>query len=227
MENLSATVGNNIAALRKAKGLTQQELANEIHYSDKSISKWELGYSCPSVDILMDFSAYFEVPLEYLVTSHEEGDALAVVEKNQAKDPAVDANRASIMGLTVMVIVLIAISIFLSQILFKKETISVQLFGIFPWIVPVSSFLLILQIKYFFHNRKAQFVMGSVFVWSLLLCFCFHFAFFASSQENIWYILAIGIPIQVIIILLMNWKSPKPKKEKPIKPKTNKKSEDR
>lgn len=212
MENLSATVGSNIAALRKAKGLTQQELALEIHYSDKSISKWELGYSCPSVDILMDFSSYFGVSLEYLVTSHEEGDALAVVEQNEKKDP-VAANKATIVAMTMMVIVLIACSIFLSQILFKGEPIVIHTFAIFPWVVPACSLFAFLEIRYFFHNRTASLVMFSIFIWSLLLCFCFHFAFFAPSQENIWYILVIGIPIQVIIILLANWKSPKPKKQ--------------
>ena len=34
MENLATIVGKNIACLRKARGLTQQELAYEINYSD-------------------------------------------------------------------------------------------------------------------------------------------------------------------------------------------------
>ena len=43
MENLAEIVGKNLVALRKAKGMTQMQLASEINYSDKSISKWENG----------------------------------------------------------------------------------------------------------------------------------------------------------------------------------------
>ncbi|MEE3431444.1 MAG: helix-turn-helix transcriptional regulator, partial [Candidatus Enteromonas sp.] len=50
MENLSEITGKNLSTLRKARGMTQQQLADVLHYSDKSISKWELGYACPSVD---------------------------------------------------------------------------------------------------------------------------------------------------------------------------------
>ena len=38
MENLAVIVGKNLATLRKAKGLTQQDLAREVNYSDGYIS---------------------------------------------------------------------------------------------------------------------------------------------------------------------------------------------
>ena len=40
-EQLKQTVANNIAQLRKSKGLTQLELAERLNYSDKAVSKWE------------------------------------------------------------------------------------------------------------------------------------------------------------------------------------------
>ena len=38
------TIGALIAALRKANGMTQRELAEKLHVSDKSISRWEDVY---------------------------------------------------------------------------------------------------------------------------------------------------------------------------------------
>lgn len=38
-------IGTFIAVLRKEKGLTQKELAEQIGISDKTVSKWETGVS--------------------------------------------------------------------------------------------------------------------------------------------------------------------------------------
>lgn len=38
-------IGQFIAATRKAKGLTQRQLATQLSISDKTISKWETGVS--------------------------------------------------------------------------------------------------------------------------------------------------------------------------------------
>ena len=37
--------GNLISSLRKEKGMTQQELADTLHISNKTVSKWETGGS--------------------------------------------------------------------------------------------------------------------------------------------------------------------------------------
>ena len=40
--------GKFLTELRKKKGLTQQELAKKLNYSDKTISRWEQGITFPS-----------------------------------------------------------------------------------------------------------------------------------------------------------------------------------
>ena len=37
------SIGSFIAALRKAKGMTQKDLAELLHVSDKTVSRWEVG----------------------------------------------------------------------------------------------------------------------------------------------------------------------------------------
>ena len=39
----------NLLAYRKARGLTQSQLAEKLNYSDKSISKWERGDVLPDI----------------------------------------------------------------------------------------------------------------------------------------------------------------------------------
>ena len=46
---LHFTMGDTIAALRKERGLTQKELAERMHVTDKAVSKWERSLSCPDV----------------------------------------------------------------------------------------------------------------------------------------------------------------------------------
>lgn len=60
-------MANNIAQLRKSKGLTQLELAERLNYSDKAVSKWERGEGLPDVLVLSKMAEIFDVTLAELV----------------------------------------------------------------------------------------------------------------------------------------------------------------
>ena len=65
MDNVK--IGNLIYKLRKEKNLTQLQLAEMLHISDKTVSKWERGLGCPEISLLADLSRVFEVDLEKLL----------------------------------------------------------------------------------------------------------------------------------------------------------------
>ena len=44
--------GENLKAMRKAKGYTQEELAIKINVVRQTVSKWEKGLSVPDADVL-------------------------------------------------------------------------------------------------------------------------------------------------------------------------------
>ena len=46
------TMGAMLAALRKGRGMTQAELAEQMGVTDKAVSKWERDISCPDVNVL-------------------------------------------------------------------------------------------------------------------------------------------------------------------------------
>ncbi len=208
MNNLASIIGKNVAALRKARGLTQQELAEEIHYSDKSISKWELGYAAPSVDILIDIARFFGVTVDYLLTEQNEEsiNEVTVNEEAQKEKKRQETNKALILSMTMTFVVLVAFSIYFSDYIFQGSEHWIRNLIVFLWMVPAGAFLAAFEVWKFFHNRVAVIVLLSLFVWSLLISFCVQFGFVNEKPEQIWFILSVGAPIQIILILIANYK---------------------
>ena len=64
--------------LRKSRGLTQEELAEELYVSRTAISKWESGRGYPSIDSLKEISNYFSVTIDELLSSEK---LLSIAEK--------------------------------------------------------------------------------------------------------------------------------------------------
>ena len=59
-------LAENIKALRKKKGMTQEELAENLHISAQAVSKWETGQSCPDVEMLPKLAIIFDTSLDKL-----------------------------------------------------------------------------------------------------------------------------------------------------------------
>ncbi len=60
-------LSENIRAIRKSKGLSQEELAVKLHVVRQTISKWEQGLSVPDADMLLMLSEVFETPVSMLL----------------------------------------------------------------------------------------------------------------------------------------------------------------
>ncbi len=60
-------LNENIKAIRKSKGLSQEELAVKLNVVRQTISKWENGLSVPDSEMLMSMSEVFEVPVSTLL----------------------------------------------------------------------------------------------------------------------------------------------------------------
>ena len=57
-----------IAEKRKEKNMSQKDLAEYLHITDKAISKWERGLSFPDITILIPLSEVLDVSLYDLLT---------------------------------------------------------------------------------------------------------------------------------------------------------------
>lgn len=60
-------LNENIKALRKSKGLSQQDLAVKLNVVRQTISKWEQGLSVPDSDLLIALSEALETPVSTLL----------------------------------------------------------------------------------------------------------------------------------------------------------------
>ena len=58
----------NIKAIRKSKGLSQQELAVKLNVVRQTVSKWEQGLSVPDSDMLISISEVLETPVSTLLS---------------------------------------------------------------------------------------------------------------------------------------------------------------
>lgn len=60
-------INEQIAFLRKQKGLTQEELANALGVTNQSVSKWESAQCCPDIQLLPDIAELFDVSVDELI----------------------------------------------------------------------------------------------------------------------------------------------------------------
>ena len=80
MVNAIVEIGQKLQELRKRKGLTQQELAQQLYVSRTAISKWESGRGVPNIESLKAISKCFSVSLDELLSGEE---ILAIAEEDQ------------------------------------------------------------------------------------------------------------------------------------------------
>ena len=60
-------IADNLKRLRSENEMTQSDLAQVLHTTEKTISHWETGYSEPSVSQLINIADYFDISLDELV----------------------------------------------------------------------------------------------------------------------------------------------------------------
>lgn len=81
----------NIKTIRKAKGLSQEELAIKLNVVRQTISKWEQGLSVPDSEMLLTISEVLETPVSTLL-----GEAIA---ESQADDLKTIAEKLEVINL--------------------------------------------------------------------------------------------------------------------------------
>lgn len=183
MSNIKEIVAKNIINLRKKSGFTQIELAQQINYSNKAISRWENGEVLPDIETLQNLSEVFNVPLTYLLEEHNNEEE---IKKRKPTKNEILIHFASICSIWLFVVIL-----FVYLQIFYNYTF----WQIFVWGVPATLlFTLIINKKW--GNSVLETVLQSVFVWSFIAGFYLQFL-----SQNLWLIFIIGIPIQASIIL--------------------------
>lgn len=74
-----------LQTLRKARGLSQEKLAEIMGISRQAVAKWEVGQSYPDIARLISISDFFNVSIDKLVNDYEENCHL-YIESSRAND---------------------------------------------------------------------------------------------------------------------------------------------
>ena len=91
-------MGALIAGERRAKGMTQKDLAEQLNVTDKAVSKWERGLSCPDIALLPRLSELLGVTLGELLSGEKSAasEQMPAAEERQVLDHALQyANRSA------------------------------------------------------------------------------------------------------------------------------------
>ena len=69
-------IGEFLKELRKQKGLTQEQFAEIVNVSNRTVSRWENGNNLPDLDILIEISDYYEIDLRELLNGEKNGEKM-------------------------------------------------------------------------------------------------------------------------------------------------------
>lgn len=64
---ITIKINEQIAFLRKQKGMTQEELSNALGVTNQAVSKWESAQCCPDIQLLPDIAKLFDVSVDELI----------------------------------------------------------------------------------------------------------------------------------------------------------------
>ncbi len=69
-------IGCFLKALRKEKGLTQEQFAEIVNVSNRTVSRWENGNNMPDLDILIELSDYYKIELRELLEGERKSEPM-------------------------------------------------------------------------------------------------------------------------------------------------------
>ena len=69
-------IGTLLKNLRKEKGVTQEQLAETLGVTNRSVSRWETGANLPDFDLLMELASYYNVGIEELLNGERKDEQM-------------------------------------------------------------------------------------------------------------------------------------------------------
>ena len=232
MDDWKQIVAGNLSACRRQHGLTQLQLAELLHYSDKAVSKWERGESMPDLAVMKQLADFYGMSIDdFLLTPEQRAEESSASsagtdapvpepdsepdaepdtgsETDPAQEPQMQTDPRQKKRNRLIIAGMAAMLVWLIATL-----IFVVLDAVLPemeyapflfiYAAPITA-VVVLVFNSIWFNRRWNFAIISFLVWSLLGAL---FLTFYLSGIVIWKLFVIGIPAQLIILL---WSRLKP-----------------
>ena len=202
MENnieINRRIAKNLMHYRKMAGLTQAGLAEKINYSDKSVSKWESGNGAPDIYTLIQLAELFGVSVDALI-----GAAAPINPQKKT------------VGLHWLIMLLSSGIVWLVATVFYVMMHFISRNG--PWwmafvyAVPINAIVLLVYASVW-HYRTLNFISVSTIVWTVITCLFLTVKIVTTAKglqdevDRLWLLFVLGIPLQILEILWVFFRS--------------------
>lgn len=182
-EEIKTNFSQNLIKLRKAKNLTQLQLAEKLNYSDKAISKWEVGSVLPDVETMQHIAEFFGITVNDLIYAKK---------RNILKE---------FYKTHLFTTLLVTISIwFVATIIFfvlDSATSLQRTWLTFIFTIPINAIVLIVLSSVWF-KKVFVYLSASAFLWSTIVSI-----FLAINNPQLWFIFIVGVVGQGVISVAM------------------------
>ena len=115
-------IGLFLKMLRNEKGLTQEQLAEKLNVSNRSVSRWETGSTLPDISLIIELADYYKVDIKELV----EGERKSEIMKKELTETfdkiseySVERKKSQLQKFRIFTEILIVIGIIISLTLAK------------------------------------------------------------------------------------------------------------
>lgn len=143
-------IGEFLRTLRKEKGLTQEQLAEEFNVSGRTVSRWETGSNMPDISIISEIADFYEIDIRELIDGERKNEPVSEEETVSKIIEYADGEKthlskkvmvSSIVGLICLIIYVIASrNSFIPQGAIKDIVETILLFFVYSSIVYSISF---------------------------------------------------------------------------------------
>ena len=69
-------IGSFLKELRKEKGITQEEFAENLNVSGRTVSRWETGVNMPDISLLVDIAGFFNVSIPEIINGERKSEKM-------------------------------------------------------------------------------------------------------------------------------------------------------
>jgi transcriptional regulator with XRE-family HTH domain len=190
MKDIQDILIANLIALRRHRGLTQIELGEQVNYSDKTISKWENGDSCPGIEALYRLATFYGVRVDDLLQEDFSPGAPISAEEARAEKQR-RYSKLVISLLAVMAVWVIATILFVAGMLNGEPMVWLFFIDAIP-----CSCITLLVFNSLWGRARMNYLIITVLLWTLLTAIYLHVHLY-----QLWAIFLLGIPVQIAVIL--------------------------
>ena len=69
-------IGSFLKELRKEKGITQEEFAEKLNVSGRTVSRWETGSNMPDISLLIEIAEFFDVSIPEIINGERKSESM-------------------------------------------------------------------------------------------------------------------------------------------------------